>query len=174
MNSSTISAVFNLDLEPIKFKLMDEESGLGWSLEKCDEVEKQYKKWLCLVDKYKDKRIAPSHYIDTFWHYHILDTKKYYADCNQALGYFLHHYPYAGMLNEQDKIDFDATWEETKFLFRKEFGIEINCLEISNSSASCDPEGCAPDPSCDADRCHGVPTDIQRVRPRPNRELVST
>jgi hypothetical protein len=104
MNTNDLfNAVMQLDLEPIKTKLMHVESGEGWSLEKANAVEKEYRRFLCLMKMYPDEDTAPLVDVDTFWHYHILDTMKYAADCEQAFGYFLHHYPYVGMRGEDDE-----------------------------------------------------------------------
>jgi hypothetical protein len=104
MNANDLfKAVMQLDLQPIKTKLMHVESGEGWSAEKADAVEKEYRRFLCLMKLYPDEDTAPLVDVDTFWHYHILDTMKYAADCEQAFGYFLHHYPYVGMRGEEDE-----------------------------------------------------------------------
>jgi hypothetical protein len=104
MNANDLfKAVMQLDLEPIKMKLMHVESGEGWSLEKANAVEKEYRRFLCLMKMYPEEDTAPLVDVDTFWHYHILDTMKYAADCEQAFGYFLHHYPYVGMRGEDDE-----------------------------------------------------------------------
>ena len=97
------NAVMQLDLEPIKTKLMHAESGEGWSLEKANAVEKEYRRFLCLMKMYPDEDTAPLVDVDTFWHYHILDTMKYARDCERAFGYFLHYYPYVGMRGEDDE-----------------------------------------------------------------------
>jgi hypothetical protein len=103
MNTNDLfDAVMQLDLEPIKMKLMHV-SGQGWSLEKANAVEKEYRRFLCLMKMYPDEDTAPLVDVDTFWHYHILDTMKYAADCEQAFGCFLHHYPYVGMRGEDDE-----------------------------------------------------------------------
>jgi hypothetical protein len=96
-------AVLELDLAPIKTKLMHVESGEGWSLEKVYAVEKEYRRFLCLMKLFPDEDTAPLAEVDTFWHYHILDTMKYAADCEQVFGYFLHHYPYVGMRGDNDE-----------------------------------------------------------------------
>jgi hypothetical protein len=104
MNANNLfNAVMQLDLEPIKMKLMHVESGEGWSLEKANAVEKEYRRFLCLMKMYPEEDTAPLVDVDTFWHYHILDTMKYAKDCEQAFGYFLHHYPYVGMRGEDDE-----------------------------------------------------------------------
>jgi hypothetical protein len=98
MNANDLfKAVMELNLDPIKKKLMHLESGEGWSLEKANAVEKEYRRFLCLMKLYPEENIAPLADIDTFWHYHILDTMKYAADCERVFGYFLHHCPHLGL-----------------------------------------------------------------------------
>jgi hypothetical protein len=123
MNANNLSdAVMQLDLEPIKMKLMHRESGEGWSLDKANAVEKEYRRFLCLMKMYPQDAIAPLVDVDTFWHYHILDTMKYAADCEQAFGYFVHHYPYVGMRgggDEQFRVD---SGERMQRLYEATFG----------------------------------------------------
>ncbi|PQO93536.1 hypothetical protein C5614_22320 [Massilia phosphatilytica] len=103
MNATNLfNAVMQLDLEPIKTKLMHVESGEGWSVDKANAVEKEYRRFLCLMKMYPRESIAPLVDVDTFWHYHILDTMKYAVDCEQAFGYFVHHYPYVGLGDGDD------------------------------------------------------------------------
>lgn len=47
-------------------------------------------------------QLIPNGDIDRFWHEHILDTRRYVADCTELFGGFLHHYPYFGMRGEVD------------------------------------------------------------------------
>ena len=104
MNTNDLfKAVMQLNLDPIKTKLMHEASGEGWSLEKANAVEKEYRRFLCLMKMYPDEDTAPLVDVDTLWHYHNLDTMNYAADCEQAFGCFLHHYPYVGMRGEDDE-----------------------------------------------------------------------
>jgi hypothetical protein len=102
ISNKAYQAVLDLDLAPIKVKLMHRASGEGWSLEKTEAVEIEYRRFLYLMKAYPDEQTVPLAEVDTFWHYHILDTLKYAADCAQAFGYFLHHYPYVGMGGEDD------------------------------------------------------------------------
>jgi hypothetical protein len=117
-----INAVMQLDLEPIKMKLMHVASGEGWSLEKANAVEKEYRRFLCLMKMYPEEDTAPLVDVDTFWHYHILDTMKYAADCEQAFGYFLHHYPYVGMRGEDDEQFRLDSGERMRELYEATFG----------------------------------------------------
>jgi hypothetical protein len=135
MNSNDLfKAVMQLDLEPIKMKLMHVESGEGWSLEKADAVEKEYRRFLCLMKMYPDESIAPLVDVDTFWHYHILDTMKYAVDCAQAFGYFVHHYPYVGLRggdDEQFRVD---SGERMQSLYEATFG---EAYPVADASAYC-------------------------------------
>jgi hypothetical protein len=91
-----------LNLDPIKVKLMHAESGEGWSLAYADAVALEYRRFLYLMKKYPNEQFAPLVDVDVFWHYHILDTMKYAADCQAVFGYFLHHFPYVGLRGEED------------------------------------------------------------------------
>ncbi|CAH0266401.1 hypothetical protein SRABI118_03363 [Massilia sp. Bi118] len=115
-------AVMELDLEPIKVKLMHVESGEGWSLEQANAVEKEYRRFLCLMKKYPQADTAPLVDVDTFWHYHILDTMKYATDCERVFGYFLHHYPYVGMGGESDEQVRVDSGERMRELYEATFG----------------------------------------------------
>lgn len=98
MNANDLlSAVMQLDLEPIKAKLTHAASGEGWSRVRANAVEREYRRFLCLMKLYPDDQLAPTVDVDTFWHYHILDTMKYAVDCSAAFGYFLHHDPSVGI-----------------------------------------------------------------------------
>ena len=100
-----LNSILELDLDPIKVKLMHVPSGEGWSLEKTNAVEHEYRRFLILMKLYPNEPTAPLEDVDTFWHYHILDTMKYAADCESVFGYFLHHFPYVGMRGEEDAAD---------------------------------------------------------------------
>ena len=119
------AGVMQLDLSAIKTKLMHAASGEGWSRQKADAVEQAYRRFLCLMATYPDESIAPLVDVDTFWHYHILDTMKYAADCQQAFGYFMHHYPYVGLRggdDEQVRLD---SGERMRTLYEITFGEAI-------------------------------------------------
>jgi hypothetical protein len=118
----TVAAIQSLDLEPIKFKLMDAEEGEGWSRETVDRLEVEYKRFLTLLVKYPEAVIAPSKDVDAFWHGHILDTMKYAEDCEKVFGYFLHHFPYFGMRGTDDAAALNDAAAQTQALLEKEFG----------------------------------------------------
>lgn len=137
--SSLMNAIDALNLESIKFRLMDKEDGLGWSLEKADEVEREYKKFLFLSSAYKDTPLCPSKEIDKFWHYHILDTQKYHEDCMNAFGCFIHHIPYLGLRGDADKELQIQTHKKMYELYSKHFGAQYHLDGDSAASCNCRP-----------------------------------
>jgi hypothetical protein len=123
MNSNAeLNMVAELDLDPIKVKLMHKQSGEGWSREQVDAVEFEYRRFLCLVKLFPHEQTAPLFDVDIFWHYHILDTMKYAADCMQIFGYFLHHFPYSGLAGEDDESVRDRTGARMQELYEATFG----------------------------------------------------
>src|SRR3954466_13556889 len=117
-----VSAIEALDLEPIKFKLMDPDEGEGWTRSQVDRIEVACRRFLTLLVKYPDTTIAPSKEIDKFWHGHILDTMKYAEDCEKVFGYFLHHFPYFGMRGAEDAAKQEQADQDMHRLYKQEFG----------------------------------------------------
>jgi hypothetical protein len=117
-----LKAIAALDLEPIKVKLMHQESGEGWTLERANAIEFEYRRFLILMKKFPQEQTAPLVDVDTFWHYHILDTMKYAADCEAVFGYFLHHFPYIGLRGEDDVEAHHRVGERMKELYEATFG----------------------------------------------------
>lgn len=126
-----VEAIFALDLDPVKFKLMDKKEGMGWSRAKVDAVELEYRRFLALTARYPEEAITPNTDVDKFWHGHILDTMKYAQDCQEVFGYFLHHFPYFGMRDEEDAANLDRAAANTKALYEKEFGTAAGKGEAS-------------------------------------------
>jgi hypothetical protein len=119
----TLAAIEALDLEPIKFKAMlDDDGGYGWSAEHAEHMAQQYKRYLMLLAKYPEATLAPEQDIDRFWHLHILDTRKYAADCDEIFGEFLHHFPYLGLRGEEDAKALDEAFARMQALMAEEFG----------------------------------------------------
>ena len=123
MNTNdSFKAIADLNLDAIKVKLMHRESGEGWSLEKANAVEFEYRRFLILMKQFPQEETAPLMDVDTFWHYHILDTMKYAADCDRVFGYFLHHYPYVGMRGEEDEQFRLDSGDRMRELYESTFG----------------------------------------------------
>lgn len=120
MNSENhFAPIAALDLDPIKVKLMHRESGEGWSLAYADAVEFEYRRFLYLVKKFPNEQVAPLADVDLFWHYHILDTMKYAADCDAVFGYFLHHFPYVGLRGADDLAAHHRVGERMRELYEQ-------------------------------------------------------
>ena len=122
ISSEHFKPIADLDLEPIKVKLMHVESGEGWSLARADAVEFEYRRFLYLMKQFPNEQTAPLMDVDIFWHYHILDTMKYAADCDNVFGYFLHHFPYIGLRGEDDEAAHLRVGERMKELYEETFG----------------------------------------------------
>ncbi|MET3130889.1 hypothetical protein AAKU55_001147 [Oxalobacteraceae bacterium GrIS 1.11] len=121
-SNNDFKAIAELELDPIKVKLMHQESGEGWSLEKVTAVEFEYRRFLYLMKVFPSEQTAPLFDVDTFWHYHILDTQKYAVDCEQVFGYFLHHFPYIGLRGEDDEAAHHRVGERMRELYEQTFG----------------------------------------------------
>ncbi len=122
ISSEHFQPIADLDLEPIKVKLMHEASGEGWSLDKVNAVEFEYRRFLYLMKQFPNEQTAPLMDVDIFWHYHILDTMKYAADCDSVFGYFLHHFPYIGLRGEDDEAAHRRVGDRMKELYEATFG----------------------------------------------------
>jgi hypothetical protein len=120
--AAAVDAINDLDLGAIKTKLMHRASGEGWTAAYADAVEIEYRRFLTLMKLYPNESTAPLVDVDTFWHYHILDTAKYAADCASAFGYFLHHYPYLGLDGAEDEAHRDTAGARMQELYAATFG----------------------------------------------------
>lgn len=155
----------NLDLDPIKIKLMDTVEGEGWTREQADKVDILYRRFLYLNEKHQDQIIVPSKEVDKFWHTHILDTKKYQEDCMNIFGRFIHHFPYLGMRGEEDVKNLNDSFDATKELYLNEFGEQLISAfkgDIVANPCSDSPGNCWP-ASCNA-KCN-VKRQIDTIRP---------
>ncbi len=127
--------VARLDLMEQNAKLINYD---GWKSDKVMAIESLYKEWLVLHKVYgPDMAMAPSKELDEYWHYHILDTKKYMEDCNMVFGYYLHHYPYFGLTQKETQADLEQGFALTQKLFQKHFGHGLTGIANPCSSTSC-------------------------------------
>ncbi len=106
----------------LRMKLQDSSEGPGWDDEQCDIVEREYRRYLILNLVFPERGMAPSKDVDTFWHYHILDTGAYESDCREHLGFFLHHFPYLGLRGPEDVIALHEAGLSTLASYRELFG----------------------------------------------------
>ncbi|MGB8423143.1 glycine-rich domain-containing protein [Paraburkholderia sp.] len=118
-------------------KLIEES---GWTAETCEEVEDIYRKFLALNIRYPEQKLCPNGPVDEFWHAHILDTRKYAADCEDLFGEMLHHYPYFGMRGPDDRADLDKAFADTVDLFIRHFGLDPTAGDAH--ARACRPQRC--------------------------------
>jgi hypothetical protein len=146
ISNNDFAFIAALDLNPIKLKLMHKESGEGWSLAQANAVETEYRRFLYLMKAFPHVQTAPRVDVDTFWHYHILDTMKYARDCQQAFGYFVHHYPYLGLEGENGTEMQQQAGDRMRELYESTFGVSYvrplrtdGALEAADVQTACSP-----------------------------------
>ncbi len=120
ISKTDFAPIAALDFSAIKAKLMHR-AGKGWSLDRVNAVECEYRRFLYLMKKFPNEPTAPLVDVDVFWHYHILDTRKYAHDCQQVFGYFLHHFPYVGMGGEEDEAALQRMGERMGTIYELSF-----------------------------------------------------
>lgn len=155
-NQHVKEAILALDLQPIIVKILHNEEGKDWDLKKIMEVELEYKKFLWLTFLFPNQQIVPTKEVDFFWHTHILDTQKYFEDCQNTFGYFLHHFPYLGLRNKEDYLLLQQAFAVTKSLYHSEFGVEATG---DSAESGCTAQGCS------GTSCAASKSDFQNRRP---------
>lgn len=122
-DNPVLRRIFECDTEPIKATLRREEQ---WDAEKLDRVELLTKCFLAMSDIRPEMVCVPTEEIDTFWHTWILDTRKYAEDMQNVFGRMIHHYPYAGTIDQADADRQLARAHHTVQVFNEEFGISMH------------------------------------------------
>ncbi len=92
----------------------------GWPRDIAEKIADQYKRFLYLVKAYPDEVIIPFREVDEFWHVHILHTKKYFQDCDNIFGQYIHHTAHK-QVTEEDREFYEKGYQRTLELFEKEF-----------------------------------------------------
>lgn len=122
--AAAIARVKQLDLEPVNVKLRHEDPEL-WTDDVLSETEQNYRRFLVLNLLHPDLSLSVNKTLDEYWHQHILDTRKYAADCEQVFGYFLHHYPYFGLEDEEERQENLELFALTQRLSAETFGASL-------------------------------------------------
>jgi hypothetical protein len=136
MTHLSLSYIDKIDFTLIKTKMSNKVDGTDLTLEQIDIAESEYRNFLKLLVLYPEKEFVPSKLIDEFWHFHILDTRKYYSDCIQIFGCVMHHYPYFGMNGEDDKKNLEKCFSDTKEIYKSTFLLEMNMSYSSRCGGS--------------------------------------
>lgn len=113
-----------LDLSYIVIAMCAESYPLPrWTLSDANHCCQLYKNFLFLQKKHAPIPLVPTRLVDEFWHNHILHTQKYFRDCLNIFGRYLHHDPASPNDNpEQLKQDYLRTTQ----LYREEFNQEFS------------------------------------------------
>jgi hypothetical protein len=160
-----MDGIQDLDLEMIKRKLMDQVEGEGWGAADCDAACQEYRRFLALARAYHGQHfIVPSAVVDKVWHMHILDTRKYGPDCERALGFFLHHFPYFGMRGPEDEAALHDAAQQTLELYRRHFGEPPADIWASHLAPKCGAPLSAPKcgaPAAGVPKC-GAPIGVPK------------
>jgi hypothetical protein len=133
--------IWSLDLDPIVFKLMDEEDGEGWKLEQALSAVEEYRRFLFLTVTSRET-IVPTKFVDAVWHTHILDTMKYMDDCQQLFGFYLHHFPYFGMRGEEDNANLQQAFRGAAEIYEAAFGQPYYVGVNGASCGTCGSNAC--------------------------------
>ncbi|MBT2976022.1 hypothetical protein PN47_15045, partial [Vibrio anguillarum] len=92
-----------------------ESSPERWDLVRTKKAVLDYQRYMAVTKALGGIQLVPNGDIDEIWHMHILDTRAYMRDCDTLFGEYLHHYPYFGMLGEENQrqwLDVQAQSEQ--------------------------------------------------------------
>lgn len=122
--AEAVQTIEQLNLDMIRFKLCQSKDGPMWNEEKAISVEIEYRRFLILNFMFPERSMAPSLEVDTFWHYHILDTRKYRDDQCRIFGFLLEHCPYLGMIGENGQAELQKAGDTMLDTYFEVFGEE--------------------------------------------------
>lgn len=134
---TTENQLVEIDLRPIFFKMQCEGETLNGEEINFDVAERTYRQFLTLHAGHPERTLVPSELIDLVWHFHILDTRKYAADCERIFGRYLHHDPYFGIGSDESYEENQRAWRETQELWEAEFGEPLLGAANPCSSKDC-------------------------------------
>lgn len=131
-----VTTNWNFDLAVEK---LTENNSNGWTTERAEKAVQNYKRYMAITKALGGVQLVPNADIDEIWHMHILDTRAYMADCDRLFGSYLHHYPYFGMLGEENKEQWIQAHNESELLWQELFGEKL--YKIDNEPQKC-PQVC--------------------------------
>ncbi len=87
-----------------------------WDFVRAEKAVLDYQRYMAVTKALGGVQLVPNGDIDEIWHMHILDTRAYMQDCDVLFGEYLHHYPYFGMLGEENQQQwFDVQSQSEQF-----------------------------------------------------------
>lgn len=110
-----------------------------WDLARAEDAVRNYKRYMAVTKALGGVQLVPNGDIDEIWHMHILDTRAYTRDCEQLFGEYLHHYPYFGMLGEENRSQWLAVQSESAALWQALFGQSL--YGVDQTAQKC-PQAC--------------------------------
>ncbi len=121
---AALATVRLIDLSPISEKLRHG-NPVRWTRAVLAEAETNYRRFLALHLMHPAESLVPNEILDEYWHQHILDTRKYAADCETVFGFFLHHDPYFGIGGEEDRLRNLEAFAATQVFWEEAFGVPL-------------------------------------------------
>lgn len=94
-------AVSRIDLSVVQHHLTRSPNAI-MSAEDWPAAELEYRQFLTLRSRFPGRLLIPSGKALSIWQAHILDTRAYRVDCEDAFGRYLDHFPYLGELDSAD------------------------------------------------------------------------
>lgn len=86
-----------------------------------EHIWERYKKFLILAIHHPTQPLAPSIDIDEMWHLHMLNPRKYFADCIANFGYIIDHIGSFGFRSE-NRETWLRIYEDTQRAWHEYFG----------------------------------------------------
>ncbi len=99
-----------------------EVKGGQWDLNRAEAAVQNYKRYMAVTKALDGVQLVPNGDIDEIWHMHILDTRAYMKDCDELFGEYMHHFPYFGMLGEENKRQWIDVQAKSESLWQEIFG----------------------------------------------------
>lgn len=125
---------FELAIQKILESKSDE-----WNLERAEKAVLNYQRYIAVTKALGGIQLVPNADIDEIWHMHILDTRAYMQDSNALFGEYLHHYPYFGMISEENKQQWEDVQAQSEQLWQSLFN---EPLYFSSNTAQKCPQVC--------------------------------
>lgn len=147
----------DLDLSMPLMKCMDTDEGYGWSPDHARLMERDYKRFLYLTVT-RHEAIVPTKEIDKLWHAHVLDTRKYFADCEHLFGEYLHHFPYFGLRGEEDARNLSSAFAVTKDIWSNVFGDASSLSKATQGGIALCTGECSQNGGCSNCGSNGPPS----------------
>ncbi|RTE65353.1 hypothetical protein EH243_13025 [Amphritea opalescens] len=88
-----------------------------WNRLRAEKAVLDYQRYMAVTKALGGIQLVPNADIDEIWHMHILDTRAYMKDCEALFGEFLHHYPYFGMLSEENQQEWLSVQAQSEQLW---------------------------------------------------------